>query len=325
MDMQITGSTGLPVPIREAGVSQAREAESLTPDTFIASKEESGSPALGKTAPRPEGKPATGGTYTGDITIFENFHSDILGNDRNIYVYLPPGYHENKDRQYPVLYMQDGQNVFNRETSFGGVEWSADETAEKLIRQGKMKEVIIVAISNTADRMSEYTHVKDPQHGGGNVESYASFLTRELKPFIDSKYSTSRAPEETAIAGSSLGGLSALYLGWNFSNTFGIVGALSPSIWWAGKDIIGRIEGDPKEKGPSKIWIDAGTRESGQDDNHNGICDHVENAREMGNVLLNKGYEFGKELFYYEDPGATHSEWFWGNRLEKVFLALFGK
>jgi predicted alpha/beta superfamily hydrolase len=282
-------------------------------------------PGSGRPSPSIVGKPATGGSYTGDITIFENFHSAILGNDRDVYVYLPPGYHQNKDKQYPVLYMQDGQNVFNRETSFGGVEWGADETAEKLIREGRMKEVIIVGVSNTPDRMSEYTHVKDPEHGGGNLQSYADFLIKELKPFIDSRYKTSMAAEDTAVAGSSLGGLSALWLGWNFSTTFGLIGALSPSIWWAGKDIIGRIEKDPQQKGPSKIWLDMGTRESDQDDNHNGICDHIELAREMGTVFLEKGYDFGKELFYYEDPGATHSEWYWGNRLDKVFLALFGK
>jgi len=271
------------------------------------------------------GKPAEGGTYTGDITVYENFHSEIMGNDRNIYVYLPPGYHENSDRNYPVLYMQDGQNIFNAETSFGGVEWRVDETAEEMIRRGDIKDIIIVGISNTPDRMGEYTHVKDPEYGGGRLDAYGDFLTKELKPFIDSKYRTSKAPEDTGIAGSSLGGLSSIYLGWKFPNTFGLVGALSPSLWWAGKDLIGRIGNDSQQKGPSSIWIDMGTDEAWSDENNNGINDHLENSRAMGEVFLNKGYELGRELFYHEDPGATHNEWFWANRFDKVLSFLYGK
>ncbi len=271
------------------------------------------------------GKPATGGTYTGDITLYENFHSEIMGNDRNVYVYLPPGYHENKDRNYPVLYMQDGQNIFNSDTAFGGVEWSVDETAEEMMKRGEIKDIIIVGISNTPDRMGEYTHVKDPEYGGGKLDAYADFLTKELKPFIDSKYRTSMAPEDTGIAGSSLGGLSSIYLGWKFPHTFGLVGALSPSLWRSGKDLIDRVENEPQQKGPSKVWIDMGTDEAWSDENNNGINDHLENSRAMGEVFLRKGYAFGKELFYFEDPGATHSEWFWARRFDKVLTALYGK
>ncbi|MDQ7824327.1 MAG: alpha/beta hydrolase-fold protein [Candidatus Eremiobacteraeota bacterium] len=271
------------------------------------------------------GIPATGGTYTGDVRIFNDFHSEILGNDRNVYVYLPPGYEQHPGKKYPVLYMADGQNVFNSGTAFGGVEWGVDETAERLIREGALKDVIIVAVSNTKDRMSEYTPVPDPVHGGGKLPQYARFLTEELKPFIDSTFRTSLKPEETGIMGSSLGGLSALYLGWKYPATFGLVGALSPSIWWAGKQIVDMIAEDPASKGPSKIWLDIGTRESDQDDNQNGICDAVEDTRDMGNVFLRKGYAFGKELFYFEDPGATHNEWSWSQRVDKALTALYGR
>lgn len=270
------------------------------------------------------GKPMTEGTCTGNITLYENFHSEIMGNDRSIYVYLPPGYNENSDRKYPVLYMQDGQNIFNAETAFGGTEWRVDETAGEMMKQGEIKDIIIVGISNTPDRMDEYTHVKDPENGGGKLDAYADFLTKELKPFIDSSYRTSMAPEDTGIAGSSLGGLSSIYLGWKFPNTFGLVGALSPSLWWCGKDLIGRIESDPQQNGPSKVWIDMGTDEAWSDENNNGINDHLENSRAMGEVFLRKGYAFGKELFYFEDPGATHNEWFWANRFDKVLTALYG-
>jgi len=271
------------------------------------------------------GIPQTGCSFTGDVRLHKNFRSEILGNERDIYVYLPPHYGENKDAEFPVLYMADGQNLFNRETAFGGMEWGADETAQKLMESGMMKDVIIVAVSNTRDRMSEYTHVPDPKHGGGNLDTYADFLTEELKPFIDSNYKTSTLASDTGVMGSSLGGLSALYLGWKFPHTFGLVGAMSPSIWWANKDIVSRIDKDPQAKGPSKVWIDIGTRESGSDENHNGVDDAVEDARDMGNVFLKKGYAFGKELFYFEDPGASHNEYAWSQRLEKPFMALFGK
>ncbi len=271
------------------------------------------------------GIPQSGGTFTGDVRLHKSFRSEILDNERDIYVYVPPHYGENKNAKFPVLYMADGQNLFNSETAFGGQEWGADETAQRLIESGLMKDVIIVGISNTKNRMSEYTHVPDPKHGGGDLDKYADFLTKELKPFIDSTYRTSALARETGIMGSSLGGLSALYLGWKFPHTFGLVGAMSPSIWWANKDIVSLIDRDPQMKGPLKVWMDIGTRESGEDENHNGVDDAVENTREMGNVFLKKGYAFGKEFFYFEDPGASHNEYAWSQRLEKPFMALFGK
>jgi predicted alpha/beta superfamily hydrolase len=269
------------------------------------------------------GVPVTGGSYTGTIFKHADFQSTILENKRDILVYLPPGYNENIEKKYPVLYLADGQNKMNRETSFGGVEWGVDEAAERLIQKGKMQDIIIVAISNTPDRMSEYTHVPDPRHGGGKLDNYASFLTEELKPFIDNTYRTTDKPEETGYMGSSLGGLSALYLGWKLPHVFGTIGALSPSIWWAGKDIVSLIANDSQEKGPGKVWIDIGTQESGKDANKNGIDDAVEDARLMGETLLKKGYVFGKELYYHEAPGAAHSEWHWAQRVDKVLMTLF--
>jgi predicted alpha/beta superfamily hydrolase len=271
------------------------------------------------------GKPAQGGTYTGNIRMHENFHSNILDNDRNVLVYLPPGYNPGDGRRYPVVYMSDGQNLFNRETAFGGTEWGVDETAEKLMRQGLMKEAIIVGVYNTPDRMSEYTPVPDPRHGGGKAEKYEKFLIQELMPFINSNYRTKTGPMETGIAGSSLGGLLALHARLKHPDVFGLVGPMSPSIWWADKNIIKQFENAPKPDGPAKIWLDIGTCESEQDDNHNGIPDAVENTREMGNTLLKKGYVFGRELFYYEEPGAGHNEHSWANRMDKMLMTLLPK
>jgi len=270
------------------------------------------------------GEAVSGGTITGNIRIHRNFHSNILGNDRDVLVYLPPGYSKEKSKKYPVLYLQDGQNMFNRETSFSG-EWGIDEAAERLIREGKIKDIIMVAIYNK-DRMNEYTPVPDPEHGGGKLDDYAAFVTEEMKPFIDKTYKTSLKPEDTGILGSSLGGLSALYMGWKLPFVFGLCGVISPSLWWSDKYLTKEIASDPQTKGPGKIWLDMGTAEgSGADLNNNGIPDVLDNTREMGEILLDKGYVFGKELFYHEEPGAGHNEWSWSQRIGRVLEYLYGK
>ena len=282
-------------------------------------------------ADRDMGEPATGGTYTGNVRIHRNFRSKILGNTRNVQVLLPPGYDPESPKKYPVLYMADGQNLFNSETAFGGCEWGVDETAIQMMKSGQMEKIIIVAVDNAgANRIDEYTHVTDPDHGGGGLNRYGLFLTDELKPFIDKNYNTTENPDKTGIMGSSLGGLSSIYLGWS-SPSFGLVGALSPSIWWAGKDIVDRVDADPRKHGPAKIYIDMGTREgldnqgNPTDEDKNGIPDTLDNSRAMGEVFLDKGYKLGSELFYHEEPGAGHNEWAWSRRINRPLGFLFPK
>ena len=271
------------------------------------------------------GEALTGGTLTGNIRIHRKFHSNFLNNDRDILVYLPPGYSKENNKKYPVLYLQDGQNMFNRDTSHCG-EWGVDEAAERLIREGKIKDIIMVAIYNNKDRMSEYTPVKDPEYGGGNLDKYADFVTKELKPFIDKTYKTSTEAKDTGILGSSLGGLSSLYMGWEMPYIFGITGVISPSLWWSDEYLIKEIENDSQTEGPSKIWLDMGTAEGGgTDNNNNNIPDVLDNSRAMGEVLLRKGYSLGDELFYHEEHGAGHNEWAWSQRIDKVLKYLFEK
>lgn len=265
---------------------------------------------------------ALSNSITGNVIIHDNFYSNHLNNTRNIWVYLPPGYDFNPDSFYPVLYMADGQNLFSRDTAFGGNEWGVDETVERLIREGAMKEIIIVGVENTIDRMSEYSHTPDPEEGGGNIENYAKFLTSELKPFIDETYRT-LTDSETGVMGSSMGGLSSLWLGWYYPETFRIVGALSPSLWWAGKDLTRRIAEDPKSRGPEKIWLDMGTEESSRDEDQDGIRDVLEDTRTLGEIFLSKGYVLNQDLFYYEDQGARHDEWAWSQRIDDVLMKLY--
>src|SRR2546429_1604717 len=159
-------------------------------------------------------------TLTGNIKRHRGFPSDILGNRRDVLVYLPPGYRRFSTRQYPVLYLHDGQNIFAATTSFAGVEWGVDETAQRLTRQKLREPLIIVAIANTGeDRIHEYAPTPariDPpkrKRSKGLLRSYGRFLIEELKPFIDRKYRTKREATFTGLGGSSLGGLATLALG----------------------------------------------------------------------------------------------------------------
>ena len=127
---------------------------------------------------------------SGTIEVIENFQSEILDNDRHVLIYLPPGYDEELEEAYPVLYVNDGQNVFNTDTSFAGVDWGMDETLDRLIEAGLVRKIIVAAIFNTPDRTEEYTHTPDPDEGGGNAEAYAFFLINELKPYVDENYRT---------------------------------------------------------------------------------------------------------------------------------------
>ena len=161
------------------------------------------------------------------------FRSEILDNERTIYVYTPPDYDEG-DARYPVLYLQDGQNLFDPAKAAFGVEWKAGETADALLEQGKIEPVIIVGISNTPQRAEEYT---PPGMGvPGRADEYVEFMTDELKPFIDENYRTrADEPADTGIGGSSLGGLVSLYACMERPDVFGKCAALSPAVWWPGE------------------------------------------------------------------------------------------
>ena len=206
-----------------------------------------------------------GHTLTGDIRRHTNFPSRLLGRRRDVLVYLPPGYARSR-RRYPVLYLFDGQNVFDAATAYVGVAWEVDDTAERLIRNREMGATIIVAVDNAQeDRIHEYTPTRgeyswygERRRSKGQGARYGKFLTEELKPFIDMHYRTRPEGEFTGVCGSSLGGLMSLYLGLKYPKTFQRLGVLSPSIWWDDcviYDFVERI----KRKPPLKIWLDTGT------------------------------------------------------------------
>lgn len=282
------------------------------------------SSALGKLLLQPPERRLTAGghTLTGDIRT-HRLSSVYLEDTVEVYVYLPPSFSASDPWRYPVLYLHDGQNVFDESTAAFGVEWGLDETAERLIAEREIEPLLIVAVSNTPERISLYTPFRDRHHGGGEGARYRSFLVEELKPFIDRSYPTKAGARSTALAGSSLGGLSALYIGWTRPGVFGMVAALSPSLWWGERSLITRIGGDLKAKGPQRIWLDMGDEESLTDDNDNGVPDVIDDLRTLRAVLVYHGYKEGQDLFYTEVAGGRHEEAAWAGRAESVLRALF--
>lgn len=259
-------------------------------------------------------------TLTGNIQQHRAFPSKILKNRRDVLVYLPAGYRRFSTRRYPVLYLHDGQNVFDAATAFGGVEWGVDETAQHLIRAKLIEPLIIVAIANTGeDRIHEYAPTPariDPpkrKRSKGLLRSYGRFLIEELKPFVDRKYRTRREAEFTGLGGSSLGGLATLTLGLWFPNYFNRLAILSPSIWWddcAIYDIVDEV--DELAKPPLKIWLDTGTHEPGW-----------ERAAALRDRLVEKGWRLHDDLHYLEVPGGAHSEGAWAARIDQVLRFLY--
>jgi predicted alpha/beta superfamily hydrolase len=180
-------------------------------------------------------------TLTGNIRRHRAFPSKILGNRRDVLVYLPRGYRRFSRQHYPVLYLHDGQNVFDAATSFSGVEWGVDESAEHLIKERLIEPVIIVAVANTGEeRIHEYAptrgvidaKAKRKKRSKGLVRKYGQFLMEELKPYIDRKYRTKPDAEFTGLGGSSLGGLATLAIGILYPHAVRRLLVMSPSIWW---------------------------------------------------------------------------------------------
>jgi predicted alpha/beta superfamily hydrolase len=261
-------------------------------------------------------------TLTGDIRVHKSFHSTVLNSDRDVLVYLPPGYEAARGKRYSVFYMHDGQNLFDGATSFiPGQEWRVDETAQSLIAAGKIEPLIIVGINNAGkDRINEYTPAEDAKYKmGGKADLYGRMLIEELKPFIEARYRTKRDARHTGLGGSSLGGLVSLYLALKHSDVFGRVAVVSPSVWFANKQIVHFVEALPTKPGV-RIWIDMGTKEGrNSEESQQAVTD----ARLLQETLIKKGWQPGKDLNYLEAADAEHNERAWAARVELILRYLF--
>jgi enterochelin esterase-like enzyme len=248
------------------------------------------------------------------------FHSGFPPCDRDIIVYLPPGYDENKGARRPVLSLHDGQNLFGEETGFGGQARHVDETAEDLIRPGKIRPAIMVGSYNTGpNRIDEYTPTADVRgHAGGQARLYAATIMKELKPIIDAEYRTLRDAANTAMAGASTGGLVRLYIGPGHPDIFGKPAVLLPSVWW-NRGVIPRIVRDlPAPGARPLVRVDIGAAEGR-------FPRRIpRDTRHLGEMLCRKGREEGDDPAYGEDDGALHNEAARGRRMPRIVSFLFG-
>ncbi len=249
------------------------------------------------------------GAPFGKVQITAPLASPQLNNSRSLRIYLPPSYDENKAKRYPVLYMHDGQNLFDAKTAAYGKEWEIDENVNRLIATGSMDEIIVVGIDNNADRIPEYTPCCDPKYGGGKLDAYRAFIVDTVKPYIDKNYRTMPARENTAIMGSSLGGLASVAIAQHHPDVFSMAGGMSSSFWWNKEDAIKH----PAAKVNVRFYIDAGT-----------VNDDLPATRKMRDAMLAQGYQLNGDLLYAEAPGAGHNEAFWAARVHTPLQWFFG-
>lgn len=245
----------------------------------------------------------------GDLVYHLDVASAHLELPRHVAVRLPLGYHES-DRRYPVLYMHDGQNIFDPELSNTGIDWGIDESIARLVASGEIPDVIVVGIFNTDHRYIEYS----PWHNGAG---YARFIIEELKPMIDATYRTQPGRDTTAVMGSSMGGLISLYLGWKHPEVFGRIGCVSTHFpWYADME---KREGDTildvlEREGPEalsrnlRIYFDYGT--VGIDALYPPFNDRL---RAM---LESWGWVEGERHVIVKFDGADHNEQTWRERLD---------
>ena len=247
--------------------------------------------------------------------------SPQLHNRRDVDVYLPSSYASGV--RYPVVYLQDGQNLSDPATAFAGT-WDLNATIERLAWSGR--EAIFVGIHHGGrGRIGEYSPFPDPRHGGGQADAYLEFLVHTLKPRIDRTFNTRRDRDSTTILGSSMGGLVSLYAYFRYPSVFGRAGVMSPSIWFGQGAIVQFIEEARVPRG--RVYLDVGTGEG---------AGALRDVRRLGRVLVRKGFRRRRRpapesvrpspgerrsssssvLRYVEDHGARHTEAAWAFRLQ---------
>jgi len=241
----------------------------------------------------------------GNVEFHKEIYSRMLDKKLDFFVWLPAGYDDNPSKKYPVIYMHDGQNLIDPKTSFAGKDWQVDETVTKLIGENKIKEIIVAGIYNTNDRLEEYS---DTEKG----EKYQKFMIEELKPFVDSKYRTLTDNKNTAILGSSMGGLASFLIAWKHPEVFSMAGCLSSSFYYNDDKVFKMIDEYKGTRQQIKFYIDHGE-------------DGLIRGQKMFCKLTKLGYIIGTDLDYFYARGAEHNENEWAKRLERPLIFFFGK
>lgn len=260
-------------------------------------------------------------SLTGNIERIDGFESKVLGNKRNISIYLPPSYKKDTKSKYPVIYMHDGQNVFDGMTSYiPNQEWRADETAESLIDAGIIEPVIIVAIDNGgSERGNEYLPTKIKMGGneaGGKADLYGKMLTDEIMPIVNERYRTKTGPENTGLIGASFGGVITSYLGITHPEVFGRLGICSPSVWVDNRVLLTMVKPMERKQRRPKVWIDIGGKEG---------VDGIQDSRSLFDVYVKNGWKPKSDVVCVVEQNAEHNEIAWARRFPSILTYLFPK
>lgn len=242
--------------------------------------------------------------------ISENFEIPQLQRNRRIWIYLPPDY-ENSKKKYPVMYLHDGQNLFDDRTSYAG-EWQVDEALNRIFSQTK-ESAIVVGIDNGGDkRIEELSGYSNPKYGGGNGENYMKFIVETLKPYIDKNYRTKTCRKYTTLGGSSLGALISVYGAVKYPKTFGKILAFSPAFWFNSKEMDTLIKNSKGNLKKQKYYFIQGKHEDEGMDR--------ETLKVISN-LKSKGVK-AENIFFKEDEDGKHNEMYWRREFPAAFIWL---
>lgn len=249
--------------------------------------------------------------FEGRVIGNVKYHENMQGNEileRTVVVLLPADYEQNTAKKYPVLYMHDGQNLFDPQTSSFGVDWQIDETLDSLAKIGEIEIPIVVGIYNTRERTEDYTP-------GRQNKKYMQFVVETVKPYIDKNYRTKTDRMHTSIGGSSYGGLVSFMLAWEYPQVFSKAFCLSPAFKVGKIDYVENVM--KSEKKDLKFYIDNGGI---------GLEEQLQpGIDDMLNALQSKGYRENIDFFWILDKEARHFESDWAYRMPKAFQLMFSK
>ncbi|MFD2564195.1 alpha/beta hydrolase [Aquimarina rubra] len=273
--------------IKNSGTTQETELKKTETDTII-----------NKTTAQP------------NVTVLEKqFEIAGLNRNRQIRIYLPPNYNVT-NKKYPVLYMHDAQNLFDKFTSYAG-EWEVDESLNQLAKTSGI-ELIVVGIDNGAEkRMNELSPWKNEQFGEAEGKAYMEFIVKQIKPYIDTQYRTLEDKNNTAIIGSSMGGLISHYAIYQYPEVFGKAGIFSPSYWYA-EDVFTFTKDNPLPK-EARLFLLVGKKEG------HGM---VENTQKMFNKILSSNHP-KENINMIMDPKGEHNEALWKKHFATAIKWLF--
>ena len=258
-----------------------------------------------------EGQSTNNSTAAANVSVIDNaFFIPQLNRTRRIWLYLPPNYAADTTQKFPVMYMHDGQNLFDKSTSFAG-EWQIDETLNNLASMGD-KGCIVVGIDNGgAKRLDELSPWKNAQYGGGEGALYTKFIVETLKPFIDAHYRTLKDRNNTAIGGSSMGGLISVYAAIQYQNVFSKAAIFSPALWFSDSCFV-QVKQIGKQQ-PIRFYFVSGTTES---------AGMVPDMQHMVNTLTDAGFK-PEEISFNTRADGQHAEWFWAREFPDAYKWLF--